>query len=950
MAGVPAGRLSIEIVAEIARLSKDLESAKRQVAAASRDIGQSAQSANDNIAGMGTAMGGVNRMSRSMSANFLNLSRQGQDVATMFAMGANPMQIFTSQAAQIVDVLGQIKREANETGTSLTAMTMGGLRKLGPYALIAAAAVGSASIALSGFTDRINENSDVTVTWQDTALGAFDMVANYLNTTVVEAFKALGIDVAGVWDAIVSGVFAVGNAIMGTFVGSYRAVIAAWQTFPGAFADLIISGVNAAIAGMESFVNASIALANSFTAQVGIDGIEGVSFGRISNQWAGQARAAGGNVAGAFVSGYQDFYGKLADLVSPFAQDRARERMNADAASAGGAAGQRAGAAAAAALAAEVQEALDKLKQDARDAADIEDAAAAQDAIIRNKNKTAADNLRRKTDAELEARAEIERAAQEMETARIEDMAYLYETLFSEGIGGIWDVFARQGLQAISEVAAKWTASMGQPGGNGGIGGLISGLGAAASANPMALVAVGSTIASGIGKEIAKLTGVKYSESASKIGGLFSLPGALLAGVIGGLFKKTPSGNLGITNSGQTQVRSNNADSAEALGGIAGSLTDTLANIANALGGSVGDYSVSVGQRNGFYRVGADSSFDAGAKSSKGAIYDGEDAEKALAAALGNAIADGAIIASESIRRLLGNGSDIQAQLDKAVKLKSVFDSLLEATDPVAFAMQEIAKEATSLRKIFDEAGASAAEYADLEKLIAMRREEAVEAAQSAKLDDITEKFALQIRMLELMGQGEEALTAARILEIAGMKAALQPLQAMVYELEDARGVIEKFGPLGDSLRTFREELLGQGGNGSFGALTARFRNTAGNAATGDADALAALQGDATAYLDAARLNAGSALEYQRALSEVLVGTDKGIFAADTQVQMAQLQIDAISNQTNVLQQMRTEIREANVQIAGNTGAMMRLLQRAVDDGLIVRTAADEPLATVPAA
>lgn len=55
MAGIQAGsagRLSIEIVAEIARLQQDMDRAKRAVKAASNDIAASARAANDNLAGL----------------------------------------------------------------------------------------------------------------------------------------------------------------------------------------------------------------------------------------------------------------------------------------------------------------------------------------------------------------------------------------------------------------------------------------------------------------------------------------------------------------------------------------------------------------------------------------------------------------------------------------------------------------------------------------------------------------------------------------------------------------------------------------------------------------------------------------------------------------------------------------------------------------------------------
>lgn len=521
----------------------------------------------------------------------------------------------------------------------------------------------------------------------------------------------------------------------------------------------------------------------------------------------------------------------------------------------------------------------------------------------------------------IDARKEAEREADELAKQRIKDNAYLFETLFTDGVSGVWVLFERQGIEAISTVFAEWQEAM-RNGEGGGIGGLFSSLGDAFQANPIGFAAGAIQTAKTLFKDIKGLVGD-----------------------ITGLFSGAKYGTASLTGIGAASITAKGKGRADEAGGLGGSVQSALQEIAAALGVSVGGYNVSIGTYKDSFRV---SGSGKTGKLKGGDVQDfGEDSAAAIAFAISDALKDGAILAGDSIRNLLGKGSDLQAQIDKAVTFKGVFDSLLEATDPVAYAMKGITAQFDSLRKIFDEAGASAAEYADLEKLIALRRDEAAEAARASKLDELTETFGLQIRMLELMGKSEEALTAARILEIAGMKAALQPLQAMVYELEDARGVIEKFGPLGDSLRTFREELLGQAGGGGFAGITARFRNTAGNAAIGDASALAAFQGDATAYLEAARQNAGSALEYQRALAEVLTGADKGIFAADTQVQMAQLQIDAIANQTNVIEQMRTEIREANVQIAGNSGALLRLFQRFEGEGMLVRTDADTPLDVV---
>jgi len=69
MSGIPAGRLSIEIVAEVARLQADLDRCKSAVKAASGDIAASARAANDNLRAIGNGAGaGLQQFSREVAA------------------------------------------------------------------------------------------------------------------------------------------------------------------------------------------------------------------------------------------------------------------------------------------------------------------------------------------------------------------------------------------------------------------------------------------------------------------------------------------------------------------------------------------------------------------------------------------------------------------------------------------------------------------------------------------------------------------------------------------------------------------------------------------------------------------------------------------------------------------------------------------------------------------
>ena len=82
-----------------------------------------------------------------------------------------------------------------------------------------------------------------------------------------------------------------------------------------------------------------------------------------------------------------------------------------------------------------------------------------------------------------------------------------------------------------------------------------------------------------------------------------------------------------------------------------------------------------------------------------------------------------------STQRLLQGGKDLDAAIQKALDFESVFTRLKEYRDPVGAALDGLDKEFTRLKKLFADAGASAAEYADLEALYGLERAKAIEEA-----------------------------------------------------------------------------------------------------------------------------------------------------------------------------------------------------------------------------
>lgn len=110
---------------------------------------------------MGGALAGLNDNVRLTSNQMLNLSRQGTDVATMFALGAPPMQIFASQIGQIYGALeegpGGLRGSLKAAGTGIAGFARSAVSALGPGGMIIAG-VSAATAAAIYFTDKTQSN------------------------------------------------------------------------------------------------------------------------------------------------------------------------------------------------------------------------------------------------------------------------------------------------------------------------------------------------------------------------------------------------------------------------------------------------------------------------------------------------------------------------------------------------------------------------------------------------------------------------------------------------------------------------------------------------------------------------------------------------------------------------------------------------------------------------
>jgi hypothetical protein len=108
-------------------------------------------------------------------------------------------------------------------------------------------------------------------------------------------------------------------------------------------------------------------------------------------------------------------------------------------------------------------------------------------------------------------------------------------------------------------------------------------------------------------------------------------------------------------------------------------LQSTIQAIADQFGAALGDYAVSIGKRNDYYRVSASGSPNVSSKyfsqhnTNPDSLYDGQDAAMALSLAIQNAISDGAIKGiSAAVQKALKSSSDIDKAIREALKVQEV--------------------------------------------------------------------------------------------------------------------------------------------------------------------------------------------------------------------------------------------------------------------------------------
>lgn len=182
-----------------------------------------------------------------------------------------------------------------------------------------------------------------------------------------------------------------------------------------------------------------------------------------------------------------------------------------------------------------------------------------------------------------------------------------------------------------------------------------------------------------------KALGFKTSQTGAQIGGMVGnfipgLPpgvgsaiGSALGSIVGGLFKSTKKSSVTLTNAYDDFSATGSQSLRGAATGAGAGVQAGLQNIADQLGATLGGFNVSIGLRDGKYRV--DPTGRGNTKTKKGAKDFGEDEQAAIMFAIMDAIRDGAVQGlSAAVTRALQSSTDVDRALREALRVQELED------------------------------------------------------------------------------------------------------------------------------------------------------------------------------------------------------------------------------------------------------------------------------------
>lgn len=374
---------------------------------------------------------------------------------------------------------------------------------------------------------------------------------------------------------------------------------------------------------------------------------------------------------------------------------------------------------------------------------------------------------------------------------------------------------------------------------------------------------------------IARSLGIKQSGTGAAIGGAIGsfLPipggafiGGLIGGTIGGLFKKTKTGSAAVSvdqfgNVGAGATRGNTGSFKKAASGLADNVGNSLAQIAEQFDAEIGAFQVSLGKRGKNFVVDP-----TGRNRTKGrGTMKFQSEQEAIEFAIRNALADGAIRGiSAAAQRILSSGRDLQSAINKALLIESIPKRLLQRTNPVRFAVEQLNDEFSRMIAALKEGGATAEQFADAQKLYELERADAVEQATKQAFG------AIDQALKDMMGGSSSPLSRRTVYENAQAD-----FNKFVTDVNGGKVVDQN--DLLSAARNFQDASRALNGSGQAFFNDFRFIYD---------------------LLTKARDNAGTAAN--------VIGLPPSPFESDSAVKdiiakAGQAQVDATNNQTNIL-------------------------------------------------
>ncbi len=821
-----AGKLRME--------SLSAASAEEKLASSSRQAGQAATQMAKDAQQAAAGLGAVSKVSGSTRAGMQQLGYQLGDIATMFSLGAKPMQIFASQGGQVVQAV-----QLMSGGTSRLAAFLGG-----PWGIAASVA----AVALAPLIGKLFETADAADTARGRLQAAFDAFRNGLpqisnlsavmtesTQTVLEAQNEIGrlqqkLAKVGGSEAYKAGTFLaqqiraqekiiadangkVDDAIDKTRVLSWQHDRLAKQTektttatnrhasAAGRAAQAIRAEAKASDQAEEAAkshltqLQKQIALYGKSPRDIRTHEITTLAAATANKELAQQLIDAGKALDALdtekATKEYKDMIAQLErenELIGLVGPEREKAAL-----------------------------ALEEQGYKAKAAADgIQDVEAAWREYLRV--RTEGIDKQTALDADL-AKAEL---LNEQVGALVNGLGALGGA--GGALGSIFSV-----LGSNNPIAAL----MGTGGAGLGIGSLLSlpfSFDALQAQSYSGLANIGNLLGIGLGDGLlnalsggfagagigaavgglGKSLGLPISSKGASIGGaagglavalgagpLSLITAPLAFGLLGGLFGgSTPRGEATIKG-GSVSIEGNSGKREEAAGQAADGVISALDSLAEQLGGWVDNAlgSVTISLRDKSWRV--DPTGQGFSKTSNGAIDFGDDYEAAVAFAVKDLIEDGVLKGvRDSTMNILLAGDDFEAQLQKALSFEAVFAEIERQADPMKYELEQLAKQFAQLRTVFAEANATTAEYqqladyqasleAEIQAQYAAQAAAQAEANRLEALEAANAKLALEARLLAAQGDAVGALAKQREIELSQIDSANRALLQQVFQAED---------------------------------------------------------------------------------------------------------------------------------------------------------------------